>query len=355
MTIENLLQITIDKSASDLHLIPDHFATIRINGELYPIRSTDGSENDVLSGESIYSLIAPLLTEAQKEKLAAIKEIDLGYAYNGNRFRINIYNSKGKMGAAFRLISTKIKTLNELFLPTHLTEFTKVRQGFILFTGPTGEGKSTSLASLINEINLTQAQHILTIEDPIEYVYPNALSIVSQREIGQDTNDWAIALKSALREDPDVILVGEMRDYEAIQAALTLAETGHLVFSTLHTNSVPQTIDRIVDVFPSSQQNQIRLQLAATLKAIVSQRLVPSLDKTTRYPACEILISNPAVASIIRENKTHLIENVLDTSAAEGMTTMEKSLLTLYREGKISKESALQYAIRLRQMKRMVT
>jgi twitching motility protein PilT len=302
----------------------------------------------------INDLITPLLTQVQKERLTTAKEIDLGYAYNNNRFRINIYNSRGQTGAAFRLISTKIRTLAELFLPQHLAEFTHLRQGFVLFTGPTGEGKSTSLASIINEINLTQSQHILTIEDPIEYVYPSALSIVSQREIGQDTSDWNIALKSALREDPDVILVGEMRDYEAIQAALTLAETGHLVFSTLHTNSVPQTIDRIVDVFPSAQQNQIRLQLAATLRAIISQRLVPSIDKKTRYPACEILINNPAVASIIRENKTHLIENVLDTSAAEGMTTMEKSLLALYREGKISREAAQQYAIRLRQIKRMI-
>lgn len=350
MNIEELLKITIDKQASDLHIIPGYYPTIRVNGELYPLKTYPVIDKDTSS-----NILIPLLTEVQRKRMETDKEVDFGYTYMSTRFRINMYNSKGQIGAAFRLIATNIKKPSELGLPAQLLDFTNLKQGFVLITGPTGEGKSTTIASIINEINTTQAQHILTIEDPIEYVYPAGMSIVSQREIGQDTKSWDIALRSALREDPDVVLVGEMRDFETIQAALTLAETGHLVFSTLHTNSVPQTIDRIVDVFPSAQQNQVRLQLAATLRAIVSQRLVPSSDKSTRYPACEILVSNSAVASIIRENKTHLIDNVLETSANEGMITMEKYLMNLYREGKITRESALQYAIRGRQMKRLIT
>lgn len=350
MNIEELLKITIDKEASDLHIIPGYYPTIRINGDLFPLKTYP-----VVDKEVAKNILLPLLSTVQREKFNNEKEVDFGYTFMNTRFRVNMYNAKGQFGAAFRLIATHIKKPPELGLPVQLMDFVSLRQGFILITGPTGEGKSTTIASLINEINLNQAQHILTIEDPIEYIYPSGMSIVSQRELGMDTNSWDIALRSALREDPDVVLVGEMRDYETIQAALTLAETGHLVFSTLHTNSVPQTIDRIVDVFPSAQQNQVRLQLAATLKAIVSQRLIPSSDKSTRYPACEILISNPAVASIIRENKTHLIENVLETSANEGMITMEKYLLYLYRQGKITRESAMQYAIRNRQMKRLMT
>jgi twitching motility protein PilT len=223
-----------------------------------------------------------------------------------------------------------------------------------LVTGPTGEGKSTTIAAIINEINMRYAKHILTIEDPIEYLYPQAKSIISQREIGQDTHSWSVALKSALREDPDIVVIGEMRDYDTIQAALTIAETGHLVFSTLHTNSVPQTIDRIVDVFPPRQQNQVRLQLASSLKAVVSQRLVPTIDQRTRIPAIEVLIGNPAVSSVIRENKTHLLDNIIETSSDQGMIILEKYLANLYFEGKISRETALFHSIRPVQMQKLI-
>jgi twitching motility protein PilT len=259
---------------------------------------------------------------------------------------VNVYFTKGVMSASFRLIASRIKTIDELHLPTLFHSFAQIKQGLILLCGPTGEGKSSTLAAIINEINLSSAKHILTIEDPIEYMYPPAQSIISQREIGHDTHSWSIALKAALREDPDVVLIGEMRDYETVAAALTIAETGHLVFSTVHTNSSPQTIDRIIDVFPPSQQNQVRVQLSSVLKAVVSQRLVPTIDNNSRIAACEILLNNPAVSSIIREGKTHLIDNVIQTNASEGMFLLEKSLHDLALQGKINREIAQAYAIR---------
>jgi len=224
----------------------------------------------------------------------------------------------------------------------------------VLITGPTGEGKSTSLAAIINEINLNEGKHILTVEDPIEFVYPAAKSIISQRELHQDTHSWTASLKSAMREDPDVILIGEMRDYDTVQAAITLAETGHLVFSTLHTSSTPETIDRIIDIFPAHQQNQIKGQLASALKAVVAQRLLPTIDNNSRVAALEVLISNTAVSAIIREGKSYLLDNVLTTSEAEGMISFEKHLLQLLAKGAISKETAIQYAIRPRQLQKML-
>lgn len=262
--------------------------------------------------------------------------------------------SQGGLSGSFRLIPERILTLSELNLPETLNKLTKLKQGFILVTGPTGEGKSTTLASLIDAINQSVARHILTVEDPIEYIYPKAKSIISQRELGQDTHRWDTSLKSALREDPDVVLIGEMRDFETISAALTIAETGHLVFSTVHTNSAAQTIDRIIDVFPSHQHEQVKIQLSSTLKAIVSQRLVPNIDNNNRLPACEILINTPAVASIIREGKTHLIDNVIQTSSDSGMILLENHLADLYRQGKISKQTALAYSIRPNEIKRLI-
>src|SRR3989338_7092257 len=350
MDISQLLKLTIERAASDLHIIPQYYPTIRVNGDLIQLRTLS-----IIDNQTSEAMLLTILNNEHKEKLHVDRELDFGYNFLNHRFRINMYYVKGAVAASFRLIPEKIKTIEELGLPTILHQFIDLKQGFILVTGPTGEGKSTSLASIINEVNTKYSKHILTIEDPIEYIYPPIKSVISQREIGQDTHTWTIALKSALREDPDVVLIGEMRDYETIQAALTIAETGHLVFSTLHTNSVPQTIDRIVDVFPPQQQNQVRIQLASTLRAVISQRLVPNVDNSGRIPGCEILISNAAVASTIREGKTHMIDNILETSSEQGMVTFERYLSTMYAQGKITKEVALNYAIRPEQIKKYIS
>lgn len=349
MDITALLRLTIERNASDLHIVPYYYPTIRINGDLQQL-----STYPIVDPQTAQTMLFSILTNEQRENLTVNREIDFGYNFDKHRFRINIYYVKSAPAASFRLIPERIKTIEELGLPNILHHFTDLKQGFILFTGPTGEGKSTSLASIINEVNYKHSRHILTIEDPIEYLYPAAKSIVSQREIGQDTHTWPIALRSALREDPDVVLIGEMRDYETIQAALTIAETGHLVFSTVHTNSAAQTIDRIIDVFPNHQQQQVRVQLASVLRAVVSQRLIVNIDNSGRLPACEILVNTPAVASIVREGKTHLIDNVIQTSAADGMVYFEKNLYELYVQGKISKDTALAYAIRQAEMQKMI-
>jgi len=349
MEINQLLKLTIERNASDLHIIPGYFPAIRVNGELIQLKLLS-----VITDNLSKQMLLSILTSEQKENLTVNRELDFGYNFESYRFRTNIYFTKGAMAASFRLIPHKIKTIEELNLPSLFHQFTDLKQGFILVTGPTGEGKSTTLAAIINEINLKYARHILTIEDPIEYIYPPVKSIISQREVGQDTHSWMISLKAALREDPDVVLVGEMRDYETIAAALTIAETGHLVFSTVHTNSAPQTVDRIIDVFPPHQQNQVRMQLSSILKAVVSQRLVPNINDNGRIAACEILLNNPAVASIIRDGKTHLIDNVIQTSANEGMILLEKSLFNLYTQGMITKETALSYAIRGNEIKKLI-
>jgi len=350
VNLEELFKIAIEKNASDIHFVPGYSPSVRINGQLYVLKSYP-----VIDAEISQKTLLPILSDEQKGNLMANKEIDFGLQHGDMRFRVNMYHMKGAIAAAFRLITSQIRSLEDLSLPDIMQSFTKIRQGFVLITGPTGEGKSTSLAAIIQRINETDARHILTIEDPIEYVYPVGRSLISQRELNQDTHGWTVALKSALREDPDVVLVGEMRDYETIQAAMTIAETGHLVFSTLHTNSVPQTIDRIVDVFPPQQQNQIRIQLASSLQAVVSQRLLPNIDGTGRIAACEILINNPAVAATIRDGKTHMIENILETSTESGMITMERALSNLYAQGKITKEVALNYAIRPQQIRKYIT
>ncbi len=349
MNIEDLLKLSIEKVASDIHIVPGYNPSLRVNGELYALKTYP-----ILDGAMTQQMLLPILPEEKKEQLMTNKEVDLGYDFENHRFRVNLYHIRGMVAGSFRLIPTKISPLEALGLPPILYNFTEMKQGFVLVTGPTGEGKSTTIAAIINEINMRYARHILTIEDPIEYLYPQAKSIISQREIGQDTHSWSVALKSALREDPDIVVIGEMRDYDTIQAALTIAETGHLVFSTLHTNSVAQTIDRIVDVFPPRQQSQVRLQIASTLKAVVTQRLVPTIDKRTRIPAVEILIGNPAVSSIIRENKTHLLDNIIETSSDQGMIILEKYLANMYYEGKITKETALFHAIRQPQMQKLL-
>ncbi|OGK14612.1 hypothetical protein A3C98_00160 [Candidatus Roizmanbacteria bacterium RIFCSPHIGHO2_02_FULL_37_15] len=349
MDIFHLFDLTIEKQGSDLHLIPDYFPTIRINNELYYVRSTG-----ILNQEHVEKLIISILNEEQKENLFANKEIDLGYEYKGNRFRTNIYFTKNKLAAALRLIGSRIKTIEELNLPNELHQLTGINQGLVLITGPTGEGKSTTLAAIIDEINHKYAKHIITIEDPIEYVYSVAKSVISQRELHQDTHSWNIALRSALREDPDVVLLGEMRDYETIQSALTIAETGHLVFSTLHTGSTSETINRVIDVFPANQQNQIRSQLSSVLKAVIAQRLIPSLDRSKRLPAVEILLNIPSVAAVIREGRTHILDNILETEEGQGLCLFEKYLLKMYNKNLISKDSALSYAIRTNEMKKLL-
>lgn len=341
MEIKRLLEITINKGASDLHLITKAPPMLRIHGALAPITGLDP-----LTKEEAEKLVFDLVSEEQKEILLVNKELDFSFAFGDQaRFRVNTYYQKGELAAALRLIPMKIPTLEELNLPEICHAFTKLKQGFILAVGPTGHGKSTTLASIIEEINQNRAEHIVTIEDPIEYVFKHNKSIVSQRELKGDTHSWPIALRSCLREDPNVVMIGEMRDLETMAMALTIAETGHLVFSTLHTNSAAQSIDRIIDVFPEHQQEQIRMQLSSTLEAIVSQRLLPCLEGG-RIPATEILVATPAVRTVIREGKTHMIDNIIQTSVEMGMRMLEMDLTRLVREGKISLDVAQMYAFR---------
>lgn len=349
LDINTLLKLTIERQASDLHLAADYFPTLRINGELYPLKITE-----LVTQENAESMLFSILNPEQKTNLIANKEIDFGFEFSGYRFRGNIYYSKGKLAAVFRLIAANIKTIEDLMLPPIFHHLTQVNHGLVLITGPTGEGKSTTLASMINEINVNQAKNIITIEDPIEYVYPQAKSVISQRELHLDTHSWTVALRSVLREDPDVVLVGEMRDYDTIQAVLTIAETGHLVFSTLHTSTTPEAINRIIDVFPAHQQNQVRSQLSSVLQAVVSQRLIPDATKTTRVPALEILLNNSAVGSIIRDGKVFLLDNVLETEEKSDMILFEKYLTKLYQRGVITKETAYQYAIREQVIKKFL-
>jgi len=348
MSIQDLLEVVVKREASDLHLVVGAPAMIRIDGQLLPISSAS------LTPEESEALIFELLSTEQKEMLMVNKEIDFSFALGEvARFRVNSYYQKGYLSAALRLIPSYIKTIEELNLPPIAHNFAKLRQGFILITGPTGHGKSTTIASIINEINQTRPLHVLTIEDPIEYVYPKGQALVSQREMHLDTHSWEVSLRSALREDPDVVLVGEMRDFETISSAITIAETGHLVFATLHTNSAAQSIDRIIDVFPENQQAQVRLQLAATIAGIVSMRLIPTIGGG-RTPVCEILLSSPAVQTSIRDGKTHQIDNIIQTSGEAGMVLMDVPLANLVLAGKISLETARAYSIRPKELERLV-
>jgi twitching motility protein PilT len=282
------------------------------------------------------------------------KELDFSYAFNEHaRFRVNAYTQKGTIALAFRRIPLVIPVLDDLGLPSLLHTFTNLRQGFVLVTGPTGHGKSTTLASMINEININRAEHIVTIEDPIEFVFKSKKSIISQREMGSDSHSWQIALRSVLREDPDVVLVGEMRDHETISSALTVAETGHLVFATLHTNSAAQTIDRIVDVFPEEQQGQARLQMSNVIEAVFSMRLVPGINGK-RVVAYEVMLGTSAVKNTIREGKTHQIDNIIQTSTEAGMTTLEMSLANSVKEGLLDLETAQSYSLRPEDLVRLV-
>ena len=348
MEIKELLQLTIDRNASDLHIVSGIPPYLRIEGVLSPI-----PHEPVITPDTVSKFLKAILTSEQIERFTVNKEMDFSLSYDDKgRFRVNAYTQKGSSAIAFRLIPLTIPPIDELGLPKILHTFTSLRQGFILITGPTGHGKSTTLAAILNEINKTRSEHLVTIEDPIEFVFKPDKSIISQREMGSDTHSWQVALRSVLREDPDVVLVGEMRDYETIAAALTVAETGHLVFATLHTNSAAQTIDRIVDVFPEEQQSQVRLQLSNVIEAVFSMRLVPSTSGR-RVVAYEVMLGTSAIKTSVREGKTHQIDNILQTSTEVGMNTIEMSLANLIKQGKITLETAQSYSLRPEELTRL--
>ncbi len=353
MLIEELLEMVVEKGGSDLHISSGLPPIIRIDGEL--IRT----EHPAFTPEDVEKALFPMLTNDQRRKLEQEWELDFSYGIHGlGRFRINIYKERGNYAAAFRSITSKIPTIDDLKLPSIVREVAEKPRGLVLVTGPTGSGKSTTLASMINHINKTRADHILTIEDPVEFIHSSQKSIVHQRELGQDTRSFANAIRAALREDPDVILVGEMRDLETIGLALTAAETGHLVMGTLHTSSASQTIDRIVDAFPGDQQQQIRVQLSNSLLGVFSQTLVPKLcedgRKKGRVLAQEIMLVTPAIANLIRESKAAQIYSSIQTGTALGMQTLETSLKDLYQNKLITYEDALSKTSRPDDLKRML-
>ncbi len=330
------LEEVLKREGSDLHITTGLPPTIRLDGDLQPLG------DKILKPHDTKTLVYSILNEAQREKFERNLELDLSYSLPGkSRFRVNVYHQRGSVGAAFRVIPDQILSFKELNLPPLLEEITKKPRGLIIVTGPTGTGKTTTLATMIDAINSRESKHIITIEDPIEYLHSHKKSMVNQREVGEDTKSFASALKYALREDPDVILLGEMRDVETIGAAITAAETGHLVLATLHTQDAPQTVDRIIDVFPPHQQEQVRVQLASSLQAVIAQQLLPLKNSKGRIPAIEILIATPAVRNIIRDAKTHLLYNAMQTGQKEGMQNLDKILSDLYRQGKVSLESAL--------------
>lgn len=348
MDIQHLFSEAARLEASDLHLLSGFAPIVRVNGALQPLETMG-----ILSKQDTEQLVLSTVSSDQKELLVNNRELDYSITSPIGRLRANAYYQQDSLAGAFRLIPSRIKSIDDLKLPSICHELVKVRQGLVLVTGPTGHGKSTAIASMIDSINQTKSVHVVTIEDPIEYVYTKSLSIISQREMHSDSLSWNIALRSVLREDPDVVLIGEMRDYETIASALTIAETGHLVFTTLHTNSAAQTIDRIVDVFPENQQQQIRLQLSNVLEAVVSLRLVPSISGG-RVPIAEILTASSAVRTTIRDGKSHLLDNVILTSFEQGMVSLETALTKAVREGQISPEVAASYAIRPEEMSRLL-
>ncbi len=331
--LDDLLQQMKTQGASDLHMAAGSAPYMRINGEMVKLNYRS------VSPETCQSLIFEILNETQRAHFEENWDLDLSYALKGvGRFRANIFMQRNGIAACFRLIPEDIKTIKELDLPDQLASLIDVSEGLVLVTGPTGSGKTTTLASLIHTINMEQQAHIITIEDPIEFVHENQRCLINQRELGGHTKSFSAALRAALREDPDIILVGEMRDLETMQLAITAAETGHLVFATLHTNSAVKTVDRIVDVFPEAQQAQIRVMLADSLRGVASQVLLPRTDHNGRVPALEILVNVPAVANLIREGKTHQIPSMMQTGRAHGMSTLETSIHDLIQRGLISKE-----------------
>ncbi|MCA9337293.1 type IV pilus twitching motility protein PilT [Candidatus Saccharibacteria bacterium] len=349
LRIEPLLDEVIKKKASDLHLQVGLAPILRVDGKLVPVAGTEP-----LTEEAVEALIFAILDEDQKQILLKDKEFDFSFAYGDlGRFRVNAFHERGNLAAALRLIPNEILSVEQLGLPATVNKFAEYPRGLVLVTGPTGSGKSTTLAGLINKINLERAEHIITIEDPIEFTHKSKKSVIVQREVHYDTYSFSAALRSSLREDPDVVLIGEMRDLETIAAAITIAETGHLVFATLHTTSASQSIDRMIDVFPPHQQPQIRAQLANILMAICSQRLIPAIGGG-RIAAAEILIATPAVRNIIREGKSHQLEAVIQTGAEFGMQSMDKTLVGLVQKGAITYDEARNYAVDIEELDRMM-
>ena len=347
--LKELLEVTVKEQASDLHLSVGHSPILRVSSRLIPL-----VKRKKLLPKDTQGLAMTLMTPEQYQRFLKEKEIDFSYNFEERaRFRVNTFLQEGEISIALRLIPTQIRTVEELNLPPILHEFTRASQGFVLMTGPSSHGKSTTLAALIDEINRTRTDHIITIEDPIEYIFKDDRSIIDQREVYQDTLSFARALRSTFRQDPDVIMVGEMRDPETIATAITAAETGHLVFATLHTNSASQTIHRIVDSFPSEQQAQVRAQLSGSLLGVISQRLVPGI-KGGLVPACEVMISTPAVANLIRENKIHELPLVIETSAEAGMISLNRSLANLVKNKEISLENALNFSLNPVELKMLV-
>lgn len=347
--IEILLEEVVKRKSSDLHLQVGLPPMLRVDGSLTPV-----SGADVLTEETVETLIFAILDEDQKQILLKDKEFDFSFAFGDlGRFRVNAFHERGNLAAALRLIPNEILSIEQLGLPPVVSKFAEFPRGLVLVTGPTGSGKSTSLAALVHKINLEQSKHIITIEDPIEYTHKSKKSMIVQREVHYDTYSFSAALRSSLREDPDVVLIGEMRDLETIASAITIAETGHLVFATLHTNSAAQSIDRMVDVFPPHQQPQIRAQLSNILMAICSQRLVPAIGGG-RIAAAEILVATPAVRNIIREGKTHQLDAVIQTGAEFGMQSMDKQLVQLIHAGTISYDEARNVAVDIEELDRLM-
>lgn len=347
-TFEELVEVLIQQDGSDLHISAGRAPTIRVNGELITLLN-----HTPLSQEDVDGVFKAILPEDHYKRFIETQELDFSYTYQGTiRLRGNAFVRQGFFSLALRLIP-HVKTLEELKLPPILAEFARKRQGFFLVVGPVGQGKSSTMASMVSLINEERAAHILTIEDPIEYVYEQKKSIIDQREVGIDTASFESALKGAFREDVNVILIGEMRTPETISTAVTAAETGHLVLSTLHTNNASQTIDRIIDSFPAEQQDQIRIQLAASLVGIFSQRLVPRVSGG-RIPAYELLINNNAVQNLIRENRTHEIDMVIETGFEQGMVDMNRSLVELVRQGEITPETAFSYSLNPKNLERLL-
>jgi len=347
--IEVLLDEVIKKKASDLHIQVGLPPMLRVDGALTPVTGADP-----LDEEAVETLIFSILDEDQKQILIKDKEFDFSFAFGDlGRFRVNAFHERGNMAAALRLIPNEILSIEQLGLPSIANKFSELPRGLVLVTGPTGSGKSTSLAAMLDKINNEQSKHIITIEDPIEFTHKSKKSVIVQREVHYDTYSFSAALRSALREDPDVVLIGEMRDLETIASAITIAETGHLVFATLHTNSASQSIDRMIDVFPPHQQPQIRAQLANILMAIVSQRLIPTIGGG-RVAAAEILVATPAVRNIIREGKAHQLEAVIQTGAEFGMQSMDKQLVQLIHAGTITYDEARNFAVDIDELDRLM-
>lgn len=350
MDINKLLKEVMEIGASDLHITVGISPTARINGDLTEMQYPKLNPSDT------EELCNQVLTDYHKEIFEEKGEVDLSYTFSGlGRFRINVYKQRNSMAMAIRAIPTDIPTIEKLGLPEVLLSLASKRRGIILVTGPTGSGKSTTLAAMINYINMTRKEHIITLEDPIEYLHRHNKSVINQREIGADSRSFANSLRAALRQDPDVILVGEMRDLETISTALTAAETGHLVLATLHTVGAAKTIDRIIDVFPPYQHPQIRVQLSGVLEGIISQQLIQTADRKGRVPALEVMVATPAIRNLIREGKSHQIQSSIQTGAHIGMESMDKSLVNLYNRGLISKENLMKFCIDHEMVKRYIT